>query len=46
MKKLFIVLITLVCVATMSLIEIQKLDNQIKWKMVKIVKELNRGIKQ
>ena len=40
MKKLLFVLIA-VCIATMSLAEIQKADDQIKQEMVKIVKELN-----
>jgi hypothetical protein len=40
MKKIIFVLL-IVCIATMSISEIQKIDNLIKWEMVKIVKELN-----
>jgi hypothetical protein len=40
-KKTILVLIA-VCVATMSVAEIQKIDKQIKKEMVKIVKDLER----
>ena len=40
MKKIIFGLL-IITIATMSISEIQKIDNLIKWEMVKIVKELN-----
>jgi len=41
MKKIGFVLL-IVTIATMSISEIQKIDNLIKWEMVKIVQDLNK----